>query len=75
MKILDREPRWFEWGVKEAIHKEVNRPMLDERPKIDSLSLMKNEGSSENSDNGIVLRPLASLWENYWIDDKKKTAN
>ena len=29
VKILDREPRWFERGVKEAIYIKVNKPTLN----------------------------------------------
>ena len=29
VKILDVEPRWFERGVKEAIHIKVNKPTLN----------------------------------------------
>ena len=72
VKILDREPRWFERGVKEAIYIKVNNSTLNKdgagtnfqestslfscqvyqrsRPETDSLSLMKDEGSAENSE-------------------------
>lgn len=31
MRILDREDRWFERGVKETIHVKVERPSLNTR--------------------------------------------
>ena len=77
VKILDREPRWFEWVVREAIYIKVIQSTRNKdgaatnifrslfsgqvsRPEIVSLSLMKDKGSSENSE----------VWKIFCVEGK-----